>query len=204
MTPRQFAHSYNAGMEKHWKTRLIHSDARIPEGFRSLNVPVYRASTVVFPNAAAADDNWDQYESGYTYGLYGTPTTLELAARICELEARLPHHHHARRAKRNLAHQPGIPEGRRPHPGARERLRAEPQVLQSTCCESSAWRSAITSRPSAAASKRCSSRTRVSCGARAQARSPWRCRTCQRSPLPRMRAVRLVVLDNTWSAGVSL
>jgi cysteine-S-conjugate beta-lyase len=74
-------------MEKHWKTRLIHSDAaRIPVGFRSLNVPVYRASTIVFPNAAAADDNWDQYEVGYTYGLYGTPTTLELAARICELE----------------------------------------------------------------------------------------------------------------------
>ncbi len=31
-------------------------------------------------------DAWDQYEVGYTYGLYGTPTTLELAARICELE----------------------------------------------------------------------------------------------------------------------
>ena len=25
-------------------------------------------------------------KSGYTYGLYGTPTTLELAARVCELE----------------------------------------------------------------------------------------------------------------------
>ena len=31
-------------------------------------------------------DAWDQYETGYTYGLYGTPTTLELAARVCELE----------------------------------------------------------------------------------------------------------------------
>ena len=30
--------------------------------------------------------DWDQDEVGYTYGLYGTPTTLELAARICELE----------------------------------------------------------------------------------------------------------------------
>src|SRR5205814_2669461 len=27
-----------------------------------------------------------QYAVGYTYGLYGTPTTLELAARVCELE----------------------------------------------------------------------------------------------------------------------
>ena len=73
-------------MQKHWKTRLIHSDARVPEGFRSLNVPVYRASTTVFPNADSVTDDWDQYEAGYTYGLYGTPTTLELAARICELE----------------------------------------------------------------------------------------------------------------------
>ncbi len=73
-------------MDKSWKTKLIHSDARVPEGFRSLNVPVYRASTTIFPNAAAVNDNWDQYEAGYTYGLYGTPTTLELAAGICELE----------------------------------------------------------------------------------------------------------------------
>lgn len=41
---------------------------------------------MLFPNAAAVDDAWDQYEVGYTYGLYGTPTTLELAARVCELE----------------------------------------------------------------------------------------------------------------------
>ncbi len=73
-------------MAKNWKTKLIHSDARIPEGFRSLTVGVQRGSTVLFPNAASVKDEWDQYEVGYTYGLYGTPTTLELAARICELE----------------------------------------------------------------------------------------------------------------------
>jgi cystathionine beta-lyase len=47
---------------------------------------VQRASTVLFRDAASVKDDWDQYEVGYTYGLYGTPTTLELAARICELE----------------------------------------------------------------------------------------------------------------------
>ncbi len=73
-------------MQKKWNTQLIHSDVKIPEGFRSLNTPVYRASTVLFPNAAAVSDEWDQYEFGYTYGLYGTPTVLELAGRICELE----------------------------------------------------------------------------------------------------------------------
>jgi cystathionine beta-lyase len=73
-------------MQKSWKTRLIHSDVKVPEGFRSLATPVYRGSTTLFPNAAAVDDSWDQYKAGYTYGLYGTPTTLELAGKICELE----------------------------------------------------------------------------------------------------------------------
>ncbi len=73
-------------MSKDWKTRLIHSDARIPENFRSLASPVYRGSTVLFSSVADATDQWDQYKVGYSYGLYGTPTALELAARICELE----------------------------------------------------------------------------------------------------------------------
>jgi cystathionine beta-lyase len=74
-------------MTKTWKTKLIHSDAKIPQGFKSLATPVYRGSTTVFPSAAAVRDTWDQNRVGYTYGLYGTPTALELAARICELES---------------------------------------------------------------------------------------------------------------------
>jgi len=73
-------------MTKTWKTKLIHPDAHAPEGFESLAPATYRGSTVLFPNATAVQDTWDQYAVGYTYGLYGTPTTLELAARICELE----------------------------------------------------------------------------------------------------------------------
>ena len=71
---------------KDWKTTLIHSGATVPQGFHSLSTPVYRGSTVLFSQASAASDRWNQYEVGYTYGLYGTPTTLELAARVCELE----------------------------------------------------------------------------------------------------------------------
>ena len=81
----QMSPSYNRAMTN-WKTKLIHPGVRAPEGFRSLADPTWRGSTVVFSNAASANDNWDQYEAGYTYGLYGTPTTLELASRICELE----------------------------------------------------------------------------------------------------------------------
>lgn len=73
-------------MSKDWKTRLIHSDAQVPEGFRSLASPVYRGSTVLFSDVSEATDEWNQHEVGYTYGLYGTPTTLELAAKVCELE----------------------------------------------------------------------------------------------------------------------
>jgi cysteine-S-conjugate beta-lyase len=74
-------------MSKSWKTKLIHSDAKVPAGYRSLASPTFRGSTTVFPSASAVKDTWDQWHVGYTYGLYGTPTVLELAARICELEA---------------------------------------------------------------------------------------------------------------------
>src|SRR4029077_11002778 len=76
-----------ASMTKTWQTKLIHSDAKIPAGYKSLATPTYRGSTTVFPSAAVVKDTWDQHKVGYTYGLYGTPTALELAARICELES---------------------------------------------------------------------------------------------------------------------
>ncbi len=74
-------------MTKNWKTRLIHTDAKIPQGYHSLATPTFRGSTTVFPSASAVNDTWDQWRAGYTYGLYGTPTVLELAARVCELES---------------------------------------------------------------------------------------------------------------------
>jgi cysteine-S-conjugate beta-lyase len=67
-------------------TRVIHSRAAVPTGFTSLATPVFRGSTTVFTHAADIRDTWDQSEKPYTYGSYGTPTTLELAARIAELE----------------------------------------------------------------------------------------------------------------------
>ena len=73
-------------MTKDWKTRLIHTDAKVREGFESLASPVYRGSTVVFPDSSSTHTDWNQEELGYAYGLHGTPTTLELAARIAELE----------------------------------------------------------------------------------------------------------------------
>ena len=70
----------------HWRTRLIHPTARAPSGFRSLATPVARGSTVLFDTAADASDDWRQPGGNYTYGLFGSPTVLELGARIAELE----------------------------------------------------------------------------------------------------------------------
>ena len=72
------------GNRPDWRTRLIQPDVRAPGGFVSLAPAVHRGSTVVFERLADAQDDW---RSGrYTYGLYGTPTVLELGARIADLE----------------------------------------------------------------------------------------------------------------------
>ena len=69
-----------------WKTRLIHSSSKVPENFRSLSIPIFRGSTLLFDRASNIVDNWNHDEVPYTYGTYGTPTTLALGARIAELE----------------------------------------------------------------------------------------------------------------------
>lgn len=69
-----------------WPTRLLHATAAQPNTFGSLATPVYRGSTVVFDRVAEIVDDWRQKDGAYSYGLYGSPTVLELGARIAELE----------------------------------------------------------------------------------------------------------------------
>ena len=73
-------------MSLSWRSKLIHPRAHARTDFRSLATPTYRGSTVLFDAKADVSDDWRQNECGYTYGLYGTPTVLELAARIAEIE----------------------------------------------------------------------------------------------------------------------
>lgn len=54
--------------------------------FDALNVPVYRASTLVFENTAAFLARKSQLFDGYSYGLYGTPTTRALEAEVARAE----------------------------------------------------------------------------------------------------------------------
>lgn len=69
-----------------WRTKLLSPAPRVRRDYKSLATPTYRGSTVVFDNQGAVSDDWQQAKNGYSYGLYGTPTTLELAARIADLE----------------------------------------------------------------------------------------------------------------------
>ena len=69
-----------------WRTKLVNPSPKARQDYRSLATPVYRGSTVLFHDQSVVTDDWQQAEHGYSYGLYGTPTTLELAARIAELE----------------------------------------------------------------------------------------------------------------------
>lgn len=69
-----------------WRTRLLDPKPLARQDFTSLATPVYRGSTVVFDDQAAVTDDWRQSERGYSYGLYGTPTALELASRLADIE----------------------------------------------------------------------------------------------------------------------
>ena len=69
-----------------WRTKLLDPNPRARRDYKSLATPVYRGSTVLFDDQSSVKDSWDQAENGYSYGLYGTPTALELTARIAEIE----------------------------------------------------------------------------------------------------------------------
>ena len=70
----------------HWQTKLAQPQTLSTSGFKSLVTPTYRGSTVLFDKQSSVVDGWEQKKNGYSYGLYGTPTTLELSERIAQLE----------------------------------------------------------------------------------------------------------------------
>ena len=69
----------------HWKSRILHSKPSVPQGFESFATPVYRGSTILLGSMANTHDEWHM-ERGWNYGVYGTPTALELGARIAAME----------------------------------------------------------------------------------------------------------------------
>jgi cysteine-S-conjugate beta-lyase len=67
-------------------TELIHHPYQPPAGFVAPQVGVHKASTIIFPSAAALRARDWRHKTGYTYGLHGTPTTFTLEERIATLE----------------------------------------------------------------------------------------------------------------------
>ena len=70
-------------------TTLIHHPYQPPEGFAAPQPGVFKASTVIFPNAATMRARQWKDKTGYTYGLNGTPTTFILEERLATLEGGL-------------------------------------------------------------------------------------------------------------------
>ena len=56
------------------------------DGYASLTVPTHRASTIVFPDAAAYATRGKRDLDSYSYGLHGTPTNRVLEAQLTALE----------------------------------------------------------------------------------------------------------------------
>ncbi|WP_042700492.1 PLP-dependent aspartate aminotransferase family protein [Azospirillum sp. B506] len=67
-------------------TQCVVNPSAAAEGFDSLSVPVHRGSTIVFANAEAYATRGDRGHTGYSYGLYGTPTTRTLEGKLTALE----------------------------------------------------------------------------------------------------------------------
>lgn len=60
---------------------------RVPtEGFSPVGVGVHRASTILFEDAAEYANRGNRGVKGYSYGLYGTPTTRTLEEKLTQLE----------------------------------------------------------------------------------------------------------------------
>jgi cystathionine beta-lyase len=66
-------------------TRCVHHPAVSHDGFASLAVPTYRASTIVYSDGESFATRRNRGFDGYTYGLHGTPTTRTLEAQLTEL-----------------------------------------------------------------------------------------------------------------------
>jgi cystathionine beta-lyase len=66
-------------------TSCVHHPDVSHDGFASLATPVYRASTIVYADAGDFARRKERGPDGYSYGLYGTPTTRTLEAQIARL-----------------------------------------------------------------------------------------------------------------------
>ena len=67
---------------KRKETCVVHAGRKPGEQFGAVNTPVYRASTILFPDTQTMLSQ----DQPYIYGRHGVPTTRHLEEAICELE----------------------------------------------------------------------------------------------------------------------
>jgi cystathionine beta-lyase len=67
------------------ETRCLMTRPMEVDGFCALQPPLTRAATVVFSDTASFERRYQSFHDGYTYGLYGTPTTHALEEQIAAL-----------------------------------------------------------------------------------------------------------------------
>lgn len=68
------------------ETRISHAGRKPDENFGLVNPPVYHASTVTFPTVQAMHEASAKPFEGVYYGRYGTPTTFAFEEAVAELE----------------------------------------------------------------------------------------------------------------------
>lgn len=65
---------------------FVHTPSPPTDGFNSLSVPTYRASTITYPDLDSFVARGSRGRDAYTYGLAGTPTSRALADKLTALE----------------------------------------------------------------------------------------------------------------------
>lgn len=71
------------------RSQISHLQVSPPAEFRPLNTPVHRASTLTFANVQDFLKRKERLFNGFSYGLYGTPTTRELEQQVATIEGGL-------------------------------------------------------------------------------------------------------------------
>jgi cysteine-S-conjugate beta-lyase len=67
------------------ETRLIHAGRNPEQHQGTVNPPIHRASTIIFPTVDAYERRMERLYTGFHYGIDGTPITLALAEALAEL-----------------------------------------------------------------------------------------------------------------------
>lgn len=67
------------------ETRLVHAGRHPEQHEGTVNPPIHRASTILFPSVEAFERRAERKYTGFSYGLHGTPITFALTEALAEL-----------------------------------------------------------------------------------------------------------------------